>query len=59
MQHTLGWPDDDAQMFRECIRALDGVYLRHANRTGDEPEIEGSDNPARDAVRGVLRGGKR
>lgn len=46
--HVVGWPDEDAQMFRACIRAMDGVYLG-----GDDPvsaeQAEG--NSARDAFR--------
>lgn len=57
----MGWPDEDASMFRECIRAMDAVYMAHVNKAGndEQPVPEGSDNPARDAVRGILRGGKR
>lgn len=26
-RHTEGWDDEDAEMFRVCIRAMDAVYL--------------------------------
>jgi len=51
-QYTAGWPDDDAQAFRQAIRAMDAVYLNHHSKEQDIPE---TDNPARDAFRAVMR----
>lgn len=28
-EHTRGWPDDDAEMFRICMRRMDDIYLNH------------------------------
>jgi hypothetical protein len=52
-RHTAGWPPCDADMFRTCIRAMDRVFLRHAN--GGEAEETDSDNPARDAFFAAMR----
>lgn len=58
-RHTAGWPEDDADAFRTCIRAMDAVYLDHAAGKGRDrpsPDLAGSDNPARDAFRAAFRG---
>lgn len=51
---TEGWPQDDAEAFLICIRALDAVYLE---KPKDEPDDAGSANPARDAFRASSRKG--
>lgn len=48
---TDGWPDEDAQAFAACIRAMDAAFLE---KRDDEP-VEASTNPARDAFRGAFR----
>ena len=50
--HVAGWGKQEADLFRMCIRQMDGVYLRHVNGVVDAPE---SDNPARDAFRARMR----
>lgn len=29
IDHTRGWPDDDAEMFRICMRRMDDTYLSY------------------------------
>lgn len=51
-RHVEGWVYHDADMFRECIRAMDSVYLSKQNgdKTKQETNLSilASDNPARD-----------
>lgn len=55
-RHTAGWPYDVAWMFRICIRKMDDAYRA---KPDDKPaDATGSDNPARDAFRG-MKGAKR
>ena len=30
IRHTEGWPDDDAEMFYQCMEAMDAVYFEKA-----------------------------
>lgn len=41
-KHVAGWAYDDAEMFRFCIRELDGLYLMRQNKTEDAPPPAGS-----------------
>lgn len=38
VEHTRGWPQDDADMFRACIRRMDSVYLNH--KPGKKPTMQ-------------------
>lgn len=29
VDHCRGWPDDDAEMFRICMRRMDDIYINH------------------------------
>lgn len=40
-------------MFRDCMRAMDQVFLKPQRR---EPDLPESDNPARDSFRAAMRG---
>ena len=42
INHTAGWPDDDAEMFYACMEAMDAAYLKHAMK---KPELEVSQEP--------------
>lgn len=48
--YTSGWPADEVAMFTRCIRAMDGVYLDHANRDGKPQEF------SREMFRGAMSG---
>jgi len=51
-RHCAGWRYDDADMFKACIRAMDAVYLGHANNPGDSaPPATEAPMSARDAFR--------
>lgn len=54
-RHTAGWPDEDRQMFRACMRALDEVFLKSQR---NEPDLPESDNPARDMFRAKMGAAK-
>lgn len=51
-RHTAGWPEDEAELFRHVIRAMDRAYLAAMRPDRDAPD---SDNPARDAFRARMR----
>lgn len=60
-RHTAGWPCDEAEMFRRCVRAMDRAYLEAVNPGPDgkvrkpaDPRLAASDNPARDAFRAAF-----
>lgn len=50
-RHTRGWPDDEAETFRVCIRMMDQAY-----RSRDEVEIpdDGEADPARKSFRAAM-----
>lgn len=39
VEHTRGWPDDDAEMFRICMRRMDALYLSF------DPELQAQSIP--------------
>lgn len=41
-RHTADWPDDDAEMFRVCMRRMDSVYLNY--KPGKTPVLPPKDN---------------
>lgn len=50
-RHVFGWRYDDADMFTQCIRALDAEYMSLASQN---PEDRGKQAiSARDAFRGA------
>ncbi|WP_425454224.1 hypothetical protein [Pelagibacterium sediminicola] len=51
-RHVAGWPGADAQAFRQAIRAMDALYLKHHAK---EPDVPETDNAARDAFRAAMR----
>lgn len=51
-RHTAGWPEDEAELFRHVIRAMDRAYLDSQRPDRDAPE---SDNPTRDAFRAAMK----
>lgn len=53
--HTEGWPEEDRDAFRVCIRAMDAAFLKSQS---NEPDIPESDNPARDMFRARMGGKK-
>lgn len=52
-RYTDGWPDDDADAFKVCMRAMDAAFLEQPGEQPD-PELAGSTNPARDAFRSTF-----
>jgi hypothetical protein len=53
-RYTAGWPDDDVEAFRTCMRRMDAEFL--AKRDDEpQPEAQASSNPARDAFRGTFK----
>ena len=50
-RHVRGWLDDEADIFRHVIRAMDSAFMKSQQPGGDVPQ---SDNPARDAFRVVM-----
>ena len=53
-RHVAGWDEADALIFRRVIRAMDEVYLRHAEN-GGMPEPEEGEQSAKDAFRSAMR----
>lgn len=51
-RHVAGWPDEDAQMFALCIRAMDKVWMARGS-DGEGPDDNGMS--ARDSVRSAFR----
>ena len=51
-RHTDGWPDEEADMFRRVIRALDTAWLKSQLPDADMPE---TDNAVRDGFRARMR----
>ncbi|WP_435531518.1 phage tail assembly chaperone [Pseudogemmobacter faecipullorum] len=47
-RHCIGWPEDEQEAFRTCVRAMDAAWLKSQR---NEPDLPESDNPARDAFR--------
>ena len=37
-RHTASWDYDSADMFRACIRAMDGAYMAHVNKSGSDTD---------------------
>lgn len=37
--YTVGWPPDEVALFTRCVRAMDRVYLDHANSDGKPAEF--------------------
>jgi hypothetical protein len=52
-RHVAGWEDDDAEMFRICIRRMDELYMTKAN-SSDQPTP--TDVSPRDAFRTATAG---
>lgn len=60
-RHTATWDHDDADMFRTCIRAMDGVYMAHVNKSGggnDGARQDEKPKTAQEAFRAAFGGGK-
>lgn len=51
-RRTMRMDEEEAVMFRTCIRAMDQSFLKAIR---DEPDVPESDNPARDAFRAAMR----
>ncbi len=49
---VAGWPEDEADIFRHVIRAMDRAYL---NSLSPETDATGTGNSARDAFRAAMR----
>lgn len=48
--YTAGWPPDEITLFTRCIRAMDQIYLSHANSDGKPKEF------SREMFRGAFAG---
>lgn len=61
-QYTKDWPRDEAELFRQCIRAMDRVFLAKGEDITpvvlpEEPTADpgGISNPARDNFRATFK----
>lgn len=52
-KHTEGWPPDDAEMFRFCMRAMDAVYLEREEKPA--PDVASQRAAFNDAFKGRRR----
>lgn len=48
--YTAGWPPDEVTLFTRCIRAMDQIYLEHANSDSKPKEF------SREMFRGAFSG---
>lgn len=60
-RHTASWDYDSADMFRACIRAMDGAYMAHVNKSGsgtDNGDQGSKPMTAQEAFKAAFGGGR-